>query len=48
MNFTVLFNETKVEGLFRLVEGNYSIVAISKHGIDVKEFSAILIGEALL
>ena len=49
MNFTVLFNDTKVEGLFRFVEeGNYSFVAISKYGTDVKEFSAVFIGEALL
>ena len=47
MNFTVLFNDTKVEGLSRLVKGNYSFVAISKYGTDVKEFSAVLIGEAL-
>lgn len=42
---TVLVNDTYIPSIPVYEEGNYTCVATSKHGVDVKDFSVIFNGE---
>ena len=48
-NSTVLLNTTTTTGIFKLEnDGNYTFVATNRFATDVKEFSVVVTGKAIV